>query len=122
MSGSTPTYTHLVLDSLNDLAGSSEVLASMLGTIASTLEDDIAQLKQLAATEQLPQVASKLHTLKGYIPMMCQPVMAERLLAVEALLHPTPSSAVLASAAWAELVQDLDALHHDIVTALAQQG
>ena len=122
MSGSTHNDTHLVLDSLYDLAGSSEVLASMLGTIASTLEDDIGQLKQLAATEQLPQVASKLHTLKGYIPMMCQPAMAERLLAVEALLHPTPSSTVLISAEWAELVQDLDALHHEIVTALAQQG
>jgi len=122
MSGPSHSYTLLVVDSLNDLAGSSEVLASMLGTIASTLKEDIAQLKQLAATEQLPQVASKLHTFKGYIPMMCQPAMAERLISVEALARDQNTRALWGSNQLSRLLQDLDTLHQEIQAAADGQG
>ena len=112
----------LVLDTLQDLAGSPETLLSMLGTILESMTEDLAQLRQHVASQGSQAVGLKLHALKGYIPLMCQAGLAERLVALEALAR---EPAHLAQELWAPhqikaLLADLDTLLHEL--QIAAQG
>jgi len=112
----------LVLDTLQDLAGSPETLLSMLGTILESMTEDLAQLRQHVASQGSQAVGLKLHALKGYIPLMCQAGLAERLVALEALAR---EPAHLAQELWAHhqikaLLADLDTLLHEL--QIAAQG
>jgi HPt (histidine-containing phosphotransfer) domain-containing protein len=112
----------LVLDTLQDLAGSPETLLSMLGTILESMTEDLAQLRQHVASQDSQAVGLKLHALKGYIPLMSQAGLAERLVALEALAR---EPAHLAQELWAPhqikaLLADLDTLLHEL--QIAAQG
>ena len=122
MPESNHRYTLLVLDNLQDLAGSPNVLAHMLSTIESTLGEDLGQLKQHTAAQRIQALGEKLHAFKGYIPMMCQPAMGDRLVAVEALARDQNTRALWGSDQLSRLLQDLDTLHQEIQAAAAGQG
>lgn len=121
MSEPTPDYTLLVLDTLSDLAGSPDMLVSMLGTIELTMAEDLAQLRAFVDAKQVDALGGKLHALKGYIPMMCQPHLSEHLMAVEDLARGPGSqhSALWAPEQLGTLLQQLHTLHQELQRAAA---
>lgn len=118
MSASKPLYSLLVLENLQDLAGSKEAMASMLRTIESTLGEDITQLKNQVAAQQMQAVGEKLHALKGYIPMMCKPGLTDRLVATEALAQGQTNPSLCASEEMMALLKAFDILYKEIQEAL----
>jgi hypothetical protein len=114
MSEPTPDYTLLVLDTLSELAGSPEMLVSMLGTIEVTLGEDLAQLRQFVDAKQVDALGGKLHALKGYIPMMCQPHLSEHLIALEDLARDSQHSALWAPEQLDSLLQQLHNLYQEL--------
>lgn len=119
MSDPTHDYTLLVLDTISDLAGSPDMLASMLGTIELTMAEDLAQLRQFVDAKQVDGLSGKLHALKGYIPMMCQPQLSEHLIAVEDLARGPQHSALWAPEQLGALLQKLHTLHQELQRAAA---
>jgi chemotaxis protein histidine kinase CheA len=114
MSDLKPAHQLLVLDTLSDLAGSPEMLVSMLGTIEVTLGEDLAQLRQFVDAKQTDALGGKLHTLKGYIPMMCLPTMSEHLIAVETLARDAQHTALWAPDQMGLLLNNLLTLHQEL--------
>jgi HPt (histidine-containing phosphotransfer) domain-containing protein len=117
-----PDHQFLVLETLQDLAGSPETLCTMLGTIQESMAEDLAQLQQHAKAQNAQAVGLKLHALKGYIPMLCQADLAERLVALEALASQpdTPAQALWAPHQVSALLADLGTLLHELQTAAAK--
>lgn len=120
MSDPTHDYTLLVLDTLSELAGSPDMLASMLSTIEGTMAEDLAQLGQFVDAKQVDALGGKLHALKGYIPMMCQPHLSEHLIALEDLARGPQHSALWAPDQLDTLLQQLHTLHQELQRAAAQ--
>lgn len=117
MSDPTHDYTLLVLDTLNDLAGSSDMLVSMLSTIQLTMAEDLAQLREFVEAKQIDALGGKLHALKGYIPIMCQPHLSDHLMAVEDLARGPQHSAIWAPEQLGTLLQQLHTLHQELQRA-----
>lgn len=105
----------LVLDTLQDLAGSPEALGTMLSTIQESMADDLTQLQKSALAQDTKAVGLKLHSLKGYMPMLCQAALAERLFNLEALFS---EPAQLAPSQWP--TQPINTLLADLGTLLQE--
>lgn len=105
----------LVLNTLQDLAGSPEALGTMLRTIQESMADDLAQLQKSSLAQDAKAVGLKLHSIKGYMPLLCQPALAERLFNLEALFS---EPAQLAPSQWP--TQAINALLADLGTLLQE--
>ena len=108
-------FQFLVLDTLQDLAGSPEVLGTMLRTIQESMADDLSQLQKHVLAQDAQAVGHKLHSLKGYMPMLCQAALTERLFTLEDAFS-EPSK--LASSRWP--AQPINALLADLGTLLQE--
>lgn len=102
----------LVLDSVQALADDHETMAVMLGSIHESMAADLAQLRQHQATHDTPSVGKTLHGMKGYIPMLCQSELSERLIAAEAQARSSDTGSPPG------LPKDLTALLTDLETLL----
>ena len=120
MSSTTPpTFPRfLVLDSIQELADDPETMAAMLGSIHESMAADLARLRQYQDAQDVESTAKTLHGMKGYLPMLCQAELSERLIAAEAQargMQPHHQPALPKD--LGALLTDLETLLHEIRAA-----
>jgi HPt (histidine-containing phosphotransfer) domain-containing protein len=76
-----------------EFLGDTQAVYGLLGPLAQSLEKDIANLEQLLAQGDLPEVAGVLHSLKGFLPVFCHAAFNAQLVGVEKKirLHDSPA-------------------------------
>lgn len=75
--------TLLNLDGLQALADTHQELIVLVMAIQESFADDLAHIEQSFNAQNAAALGDKLHAIKGYVPLMCQPELAAQLAALE---------------------------------------
>jgi HPt (histidine-containing phosphotransfer) domain-containing protein len=97
--------------------GDQQVLCSMLPMLQELLERDVPQVRQFLADGDVRSANPLLHSLKGCLPIFCNPTLCEQLAHVEHLSK--DGGVVEVSEAFAPLSPRLDSLQNEITQYLA---
>lgn len=108
-----PGHPFLVLERLQALTDSAAALQSTLDAIVPSFQADLQRLEHDVFAHDYKAVGDQLHAMKGYVPLMCTPALAQELSQLQALLQ---SPAPLANTA--SLRPALEALLHNLKALL----
>ena len=97
--------------------GDEQAMRSMLPMLQELLERDLPQIRQSLATGDARAANPLLHSLKGCMPIFCQPALCVQLAEVEHMSKTGDGAEV--GAAFAELSPKLDHLQNEIAQYLA---
>jgi len=97
--------------------GDEQAMRSMLPMLQELLERDLPQIRHSLATGDARAANPLLHSLKGCMPIFCEPALCVQLAEVEHMSKTGESAEV--GAAFAELSPKLDHLQNEIAQYLA---
>lgn len=80
-----PMSTLLNLKSASEILRTEADLRHMLGMVASTLGDQIAEIEAALARDDVKGAHAVVHQLKGFLPVFCTASLADELAALAAL-------------------------------------
>jgi len=90
----------------------------MLPLFVQTLKRDVPDIAQCLAQGDTAQAASRLHSLKGFLPIFCFPALVEEVVRVEKLCRTDPAAAV--QSAYDALASHLRSLGDEVAHFGAQ--
>lgn len=100
--------------------GEADQVHTMLLMLDESLSTELGQLDTLIAEGELTGANRLLHPLKGFMPIFCQPALAQQVADTEALSKGQDAAAL--RQAWAALGPALRGLHAEIKAELARSG
>jgi len=103
-----------------DYIGEADQVHTMLLMLDESLSTELDQLDALVGAADLAGANRLLHPLKGFMPIFCQPTLAQQVADTEALSK--GQDAALLRQAWVVLGPALRGLHAEIKAELARPG
>lgn len=107
---------HVYLDKTkaNELATDHAQMLSLADTFVSSLHQDLANVKQAMATQDVKSLQTCLHTLKGYVTFLCREPLAHTLTQTEA------NARIMGFSQLQEALKDLMPALADMQTEVSQ--
>lgn len=96
--------------------GDVTAMNEMLGMLQSTLEQDLVEIDQLLAAQDVGAASRLLHALKGFIPIFCVDALCTHVAQVEGVSKQGGVAEV--SSAYALLRPKLQQLHSEVLAHL----
>ena len=105
-------FAHLDLSQAAQYAVDSSLLPSLIETFAISLTKERTAIDALLSGDELAAVRMSLHSLKGFVPIFCEPVMAQEIIQLEALVRKDSLDSLRPR--LSQLVEQLLALENDV--------
>ena len=78
-------YTCFNLPGALDLLGDDQGVRDLVPALCSALSKDVPEIASLLAQGRAVDATARLHSLKGFVPIFCEPVLAQEIIQLEAL-------------------------------------
>ena len=72
------------LSQAREISGEKDMLRQLVLTFIESLDTELANAQQAFQTHDQPAMSQSLHALKGFLPLFCQPELAQMVIALYA--------------------------------------